>query len=141
GTVENGWRRLSPVPGRRPGRSRCAPQDSPEPCSPPVITETGLDIQRYICNASFGPHPREQSSFNCSVAGALWLGRATLALTAGHLLLAGEGCAGLAPRPKAILAAPSAGEVDGRLDEPTPATTLAHRRFGHPFPSAVGRPH
>jgi hypothetical protein len=48
-----------------------------------------------------------------------------LPVTTGRSFLAGQGSAGLAPRPKAIFAALSAGKVNGWLDESTPSTTLA----------------
>ena len=35
-------------------RPRCALRIAAQPFLPSVITETGLDIHRYICNALFG---------------------------------------------------------------------------------------
>jgi hypothetical protein len=51
GTVENGYRGQQSGPAVRTVRSA---RRAGEPCSPTVITETGLDICRYICNGWFG---------------------------------------------------------------------------------------
>jgi len=47
-------RRCRNRPPRR-GRSRCAPRAAVQLFLPAVITETGLDIQRYICSALVRP--------------------------------------------------------------------------------------
>ena len=44
--------RFNNLPAR--GRPGCAPRTAAEPFLPSVITETGLDIHRYICNGWFG---------------------------------------------------------------------------------------
>src|SRR6516164_2353875 len=58
-----------------PGRSECAPKTSAELFLPAVITETGLDIERYIYRGWFGPTLLGAGCAGCSGQGARGAGQ------------------------------------------------------------------